>query len=96
MRSDGTRILVSERLSYKAEFAMIKTTLFSKVIVLSALWAIWSFFYGGTWVSPVAMCHDTMLTSQGTYLATYFSVRARALSSLISPFFCMYVTELYV
>jgi hypothetical protein len=24
-----------------------------------------------------------------TYLGTYFSVRARALSSLISPFFCM-------
>lgn len=29
--------------------------------------------------------------SWSTYLGTYFSVRARALSSLVSPFFCMYV-----
>jgi hypothetical protein len=46
----------------------------SRLILLSAFWALWSFFYSGTW---------------STYLATYFSTRARALSSLISPFFCM-------
>ncbi|KAJ4986083.1 major facilitator superfamily transporter [Stagonosporopsis vannaccii] len=74
VRSDGTRILVSEKLSTKTEFKMIKTTMISKLIVLSALWAIWSFFYSGTW---------------STYLGTYFSVRARALSSLISPFLCI-------
>lgn len=74
VRSDGTRILVHERLSSKMEFKRIKATFTSKLILLAALWAIWSFFYSGSW---------------STYLATYFSVRSRALSSLISPFFCI-------
>ncbi|KAJ4316311.1 hypothetical protein N0V94_005520 [Neodidymelliopsis sp. IMI 364377] len=74
VRSDGTRILMSEKLPTKTEFKLIKTTMTSSLILLSAFWAIWSFFYGGTW---------------STYLATYFSVRGRALSSLVSPFFCI-------
>ncbi|QDS76048.1 hypothetical protein FKW77_005463 [Venturia effusa] len=74
VRSDGTRILVSDKLKTKQEFKLIKSTMKSKLILLSAFWAIWSFFYGGTW---------------STYLGTYFVVRARALSSLISPFFCI-------
>lgn len=74
VRSDGTRILVSEGLSTKMEFKQIGRTMTSSLILLSAIWALWSFFYSGTW---------------STYLATYFSVRARALSSLVSPFFCM-------
>ncbi|KAF2090450.1 MFS general substrate transporter [Saccharata proteae CBS 121410] len=74
VRSDGTRILFSEKLKTKQEFKLIKSTWCSRLIVLSALWALWSFFYSGTW---------------STYLATYFDVRARALSSLISPFFCI-------
>lgn len=74
VRSDGTRILVSEKLTFKQETKLIRFTMTSKLILLSALWAIWSFFYGGSW---------------STYLGTYFTVRARALSSLISPFFCM-------
>ncbi|KAI0828737.1 MFS general substrate transporter [Hypoxylon sp. FL0890] len=74
VRSDGTRILVSEKLTFKQEFKLIKFTMSSKLILLSALWALWSFFYSGTW---------------STYLGTYFSVRSRALSSLISPFFCI-------
>ena len=74
VRSDGTRILMSEKLSSKQEFKRIKFTMTSKLIFLSALWAIWSFFYSGTW---------------STYLGTYFAVRARTLSSLISPFFCI-------
>ncbi|KAI1802486.1 MFS general substrate transporter [Daldinia bambusicola] len=74
VRSDGTRILVSEKLKFKEEFKLIKFTMTSKLILLSALWAVWSFFYSGTW---------------STYLGTYFSVRSRALSSLISPFFCI-------
>jgi hypothetical protein len=74
VRSDGTRILMSEKLSSKQEFKRIRFTMTSKLIMLSALWAIWSFFYSGTW---------------STYLGTYFAVRARALSSLISPFFCI-------
>lgn len=74
VRSDGTRILFSEKLSTLKEFKLIKVTMTSKLILLSAMWAIWSFFYSGTW---------------STYLGTYFSVRTRALSSLISPFFCI-------
>ncbi|KAI5865210.1 MFS general substrate transporter [Durotheca rogersii] len=74
VRSDGTRILVSEKLTFKQEFKLIKFTMSSKLILLSALWAVWSFFYSGTW---------------STYLGTYFSVRSRALSSLVSPFFCI-------
>ncbi|KAK6951505.1 hypothetical protein Daesc_006026 [Daldinia eschscholtzii] len=74
VRSDGTRILVSEKLTFKEEFKLIRFTMTSKLILLSALWAVWSFFYSGTW---------------STYLGIYFSVRSRALSSLISPFFCI-------
>ncbi|KAL4929744.1 major facilitator superfamily domain-containing protein [Aspergillus undulatus] len=74
VRSDGTQIVIAETLSTKQEFKRILKTITSKLIVLSAGWALWSFFYSGTW---------------STYLGTYFSVRARALSSLISPFFCI-------
>ncbi|KAK8215257.1 hypothetical protein M8818_002269 [Zalaria obscura] len=74
VRSDGTRIIVSERLSTRQELSLIKKTMLSSLVLLSGLWAIWSFFYSGTW---------------STYLADYFTVRARALSSLISPFFCI-------
>lgn len=44
VRSDGTRILVSEKVGTKQEFKLIKTTITSSLIVLSAFWAIWSFF----------------------------------------------------
>ncbi|KAE8365746.1 major facilitator superfamily domain-containing protein [Aspergillus caelatus] len=74
IRSDGTHIVTSETLSTKQELRRIAKTITSRLIVLSSLWALWSFFYTGTWT---------------TYLGTYFSVRARALSSLISPFFCI-------
>ncbi|CEL09595.1 Putative Membrane protein [Aspergillus calidoustus] len=74
VRSDGTKIVTSETLSMKMEFRQIAKTMTSKLVVLSSGWALWSFFYSGTW---------------STYLGTYFSVRARALSSLISPLFCI-------
>ncbi|WWC66075.1 uncharacterized protein I303_108697 [Kwoniella dejecticola CBS 10117] len=74
VRSDGTKIRVAESIGTKQEFRLIKKTWMSKLILLSALWAFWSFFYGGSW---------------STYLGLYFSVRARALSSFISPFFCI-------
>ncbi|RYP61861.1 hypothetical protein DL771_009980 [Monosporascus sp. 5C6A] len=45
VRSDGTRILVSEKLGTKAELKLVKVTMTSKLIFLSAIWAIWSFFY---------------------------------------------------
>ncbi|OQD66041.1 hypothetical protein PENPOL_c005G09668 [Penicillium polonicum] len=74
VRSDGSRVVMAKPLATKEELKQIIKTLRSKLVLLSALWAIWSFFYSGTW---------------STYLGTYFSVRARALSSLISPFFCI-------
>ncbi|KAL3491709.1 major facilitator superfamily domain-containing protein [Aspergillus germanicus] len=74
VRSDGTKIVTAETLSTKMEFRRIAKTMTSKLVVLSSGWALWSFFYSGTW---------------STYLGTYFSVRARALSSLISPLFCI-------
>ncbi|KAK7910591.1 major facilitator superfamily domain-containing protein [Apiospora marii] len=74
VRSDGTRILVSEKLKTREEFKLIRFTMSSRLILLSALWALWSFFYSGTW---------------STYLGIYFTTRARSLSSLISPFFCI-------
>ncbi|KAK7955317.1 hypothetical protein PG988_016011 [Apiospora saccharicola] len=74
VRSDGTRILVSEKLRTREEFKLIRFTMSSRLILLSALWALWSFFYSGTW---------------STYLGIYFTTRARSLSSLISPFFCI-------
>ena len=45
VRSDGTRILVSEKIGTKMEFKQIKITMTSKLILLSAFWAIWSFIY---------------------------------------------------
>ncbi|CAG8908725.1 unnamed protein product [Penicillium egyptiacum] len=74
VRSDGTRIVTSETLSTKMEVKRIAKTMTSKLIAFSSLWALWSFFYTGTW---------------NTYLGTYFTVRSRALSSLISPLFCI-------
>ncbi|KAJ5090677.1 hypothetical protein N7532_009361 [Penicillium argentinense] len=74
VRSDGTKIVTAETLSTKQELKRIAKTMTSKLIMFSALWALWSFFYSGSW---------------STYLGVYFSVRARALSSLISPFFCI-------
>ncbi|KAL2833884.1 major facilitator superfamily domain-containing protein [Aspergillus cavernicola] len=74
VRSDGTHIVTAEALSTKQEFKRIAKTMTSKLIMFSSIWALWSFFYSGSW---------------STYLGTYFSVRARALSSLISPFFCI-------
>ena len=46
VRSDGTRILMSEKLPTKTEFKLIKKTMTSNLILLSAFWALWSFFYG--------------------------------------------------
>lgn len=74
VRSDGTKIVTAETLSTKQELRRIAKTVTSRLIMLSSLWALWSFFYSGSW---------------STYLGVYFSVRARALSSLISPFFCI-------
>lgn len=62
VRSDGTKIVMSERLSTKQEFKKIKVTMTSKLIVLSALWALWSFFYSGTWVRAARQDDKQRLT----------------------------------
>ncbi|KAJ5557954.1 hypothetical protein N7535_009447 [Penicillium sp. DV-2018c] len=74
VRSDGTQIVTSETISTKMEIKRIAKTMTSRLILLSSIWALWSFFYTGSWT---------------TYLGIYFTVRSRALSSLISPFFCI-------
>ncbi len=45
VRSDGTRILISEKPVTKTEFRMINTIMTSKLISLSALWAVRPFFH---------------------------------------------------
>lgn len=45
VRSDGTRIVMSDSLSTKQELKKIRFTMTSKLILLSGLWAFWSFFY---------------------------------------------------
>lgn len=45
VRSDGTKIVTAETLSTKQELKRISKTMTSKLIMLSALWALWSFFY---------------------------------------------------
>lgn len=45
VRNDGTQIIMAETLSTKMEVKRIAKTVTSKLIVLSALWALWSFFY---------------------------------------------------
>ncbi|KAJ3526146.1 hypothetical protein NM208_g11331 [Fusarium decemcellulare] len=44
IRSDGTHIVTAEALSTKQEIRQISKTITSRLIVLSALWALWSFF----------------------------------------------------
>ncbi|GLI82052.1 hypothetical protein PoHVEF18_010452 [Penicillium ochrochloron] len=46
VRSDGTRIVTAETLSTKMELKRIAKTMTSKLVMFSALWALWSFFYG--------------------------------------------------
>ncbi|CAG8196454.1 unnamed protein product [Penicillium olsonii] len=69
-RRDGTKITMSTSISWKQEFAALYKHLQRKKTWLLFLPAFYSFFYGGT---------------MGTYLSLHFSVRARALSSLIIP-----------
>ncbi|RKL16175.1 hypothetical protein BFJ68_g5426 [Fusarium oxysporum] len=65
IRSDGTKIVTTETLSTKLEVKRIAKTMTSRLIILSSIWAVWSFFYSGSW---------------STYLGIHFTVRARALS----------------
>nr|RBR00903.1 hypothetical protein FVER53263_01577 [Fusarium verticillioides] len=69
-RVDGSKVAMSERASWKHEFAALWKHLQRRKTWLMALPAFYSFFCGGT---------------MGTYLSLHFSVRARALSSLFLP-----------
>ncbi|KAH6886962.1 major facilitator superfamily transporter [Thelonectria olida] len=69
-RRDGSNIPMAGSISWKREFAALYKHVQRKKTWLVFLPAFYSFFYGGT---------------MGTYLSLHFSVRARALSSLITP-----------
>ncbi|KAH7020808.1 uncharacterized protein B0I36DRAFT_251564 [Microdochium trichocladiopsis] len=69
-RRDGSMVRVPEQLSWKSEFAALWRHLRRPKMQLMFLPAFYSFFLGGT---------------MGTYLSVHFSVRARALSSLLLP-----------
>ncbi|KAF4948818.1 hypothetical protein FGADI_9375 [Fusarium gaditjirri] len=69
-RQDSSKVPMSERGSWKQELAALWKHLQRRKTWLMALPAFYSFFCGGT---------------MGTYLSLHFSVRARALSSLLLP-----------
>ncbi|KFY92542.1 hypothetical protein V498_04876 [Pseudogymnoascus sp. VKM F-4517 (FW-2822)] len=67
---DGSKAATSTDITWAAEFQALWMHLQNKKTWLMFFPAFYSFFYGGT---------------LGTYLALHFSVRTRALSSLITP-----------
>ncbi|UPX15712.1 uncharacterized protein EKO05_0006152 [Ascochyta rabiei] len=69
-RHDGSKIMMAEMQTWKQEFSALWRYLRLPKTWLVFLPAFYSFFYGGT---------------MGTYLSLHFSVRARALSSLLVP-----------
>ncbi|KAF9881471.1 major facilitator superfamily transporter [Colletotrichum karsti] len=69
-RRDGSKIPMSPSTTWRREFAALWKHAQRKKTWLVFIPAFYSFFYGGT---------------MGTYLSLHFSVRARALSSLIMP-----------
>ncbi|EFQ30384.1 major facilitator superfamily transporter [Colletotrichum graminicola] len=69
-RKNGDKIPQSGDISWKAEFVALWRHLQRKKTWLMSIPAFYSFFCGGT---------------LGTYLSLHFSVRARALSSLLTP-----------
>ncbi|KFY89965.1 hypothetical protein V500_05361 [Pseudogymnoascus sp. VKM F-4518 (FW-2643)] len=68
--ADGSKAATSTDISWAAEFQALWKHIQNKKTWLMFFPAFYSFFYGGT---------------LGTYLALHFSVRTRALSSLITP-----------
>ncbi|KXJ84741.1 major facilitator superfamily transporter [Microdochium bolleyi] len=69
-RRDGSMIPMPGRLSWRQELSALWRHLQRRKTWLMSVPAFYSFFYGGT---------------MGTYLTLHFSVRARALSSMITP-----------
>ncbi|WVR07876.1 hypothetical protein IAU60_004919 [Kwoniella sp. DSM 27419] len=79
-RSDGSHVPYSKDLTWKGEFVALYKHLINKRSWLVFLPAFYSFFCGGVY---------------GTYLSLHFSVRARALSSLVVPSFTVVMVTLY-
>lgn len=69
-KADGTQVKLAPKQSWKEEFGLLWGTLTHKRTLCLAVYFFYSYFYGGV---------------LGTYLALHFSVRARALSTLIVP-----------
>ncbi|CAG8961848.1 hypothetical protein HYFRA_00014039 [Hymenoscyphus fraxineus] len=69
-RKNGTKVPCSDTVSWKREFIALWRHAQRPKTWLVFIPAFYSFFYGGT---------------MGTYLTLHFSVRSRALSSLITP-----------
>ncbi|EIM90905.1 MFS general substrate transporter [Stereum hirsutum FP-91666 SS1] len=74
-RADGTGVHVAAgKSTWKNEFIELGKVITLKRTLLLVGFFFYSFFY---------------ISVYGTYLSTYFTVRARALSSLVSPAFCI-------
>ncbi|CZT15299.1 uncharacterized protein RCC_01163 [Ramularia collo-cygni] len=69
-RRNGDGVPMSGKATWKEEFVALGKVMMQKKTWLIFLPAFYSFFYGGT---------------MGTYLSLHFSVRSRALSSLLVP-----------
>ncbi|KAK3676542.1 hypothetical protein LTR78_003818 [Recurvomyces mirabilis] len=69
-RRDGQKVPMAEMISWKQEFKALWRFMQRRTSLYMLLPAFYSFFCGGTF---------------GTYLSLHFSVRARALSSLLVP-----------
>ncbi|KXS95918.1 hypothetical protein AC578_5207 [Pseudocercospora eumusae] len=69
-RRDGSKVPMSGKITWKQELQELGKYFTYKKTWLVFLPSFYSFFYGGT---------------MGTYLSTHFSVRARALSTLLVP-----------
>jgi len=87
VRSDGTRIVMAEKLSTKNEFKKIKYTMTSKLILLSALWAVWSFFYSGSWVRTWMTCGQVKVADNTEYLSR--NILQCPISSSLIPCFSL-------
>ncbi|ROW07375.1 hypothetical protein VMCG_03782 [Cytospora schulzeri] len=79
-RSDGARVPTTGTVTWKAEFSALWQHAQRRKTWLVFIPAFYSFFYGGT---------------MGTYLSLHFSVRARALSSLITPIITIFMVVAY-
>lgn len=79
-RRDGTPVPCSETVTWKEEFDALWLHIQRKKNWLVFIPAFYSFFYGGT---------------MGTYLSLHFSVRSRAMSTLIVPIITILMVVAY-